>query len=261
MRRIVLGVVGFLAVAGVIGFVVRQPTGSGTQSRTAARPGPLARAPAAPVPGPSPAFGTQAGSSVASGQLAPLEGGAGVVGAPTTTKGVHPTHGVVPIGGAEPLQPNELVGPRVIETAQLSLVTRQHAFDQAFARVTDVAARYHGYVEDSSAEGVRSKLGRVTIRVPAGSFQAALNDLRSLGRADAQSVSGQDVTAQYVDLQARLRNWEAQEQVLLKLMSRATTVGDTLRIQNELSQVQMRIEELKGQLRVLGNETIGRAHV
>jgi hypothetical protein len=159
------------------------------------------------------------------------------------------------VSGAGAISANELVGPRVIETAQLSVVAKRGDFDQAFARATDVAARYGGFVESSQTQGVRSKFGRLTIRVPANQFQPALRDLRALGRVEDQSISGQDVTSQYVDLQARLRNWVAQEQVLLRLMSRATTIGDTLRIQNELSQVQMRIEELKGQLRVLNNQT------
>jgi hypothetical protein len=87
------------------------------------------------------------------------------------------------------------------------------------------------------------------------SFELALGDLRDLGRVEAQSIRGQDVTAEFVDLQARLRNWEAQESVLLRLMSRATTVEQTLRVQRELQDVQLQIEELRGQLRVLNNQT------
>jgi hypothetical protein len=71
----------------------------------------------------------------------------------------------------------------------------------------------------------------------------------------AQSIRGQDVTAVFVDLQARLRNWEAQESVLLRLMRQATTVEQTLRVQRELQDVQLQIEELRGQLRVLNNQT------
>src|SRR5205085_1907875 len=123
--------------------------------------------------------------------------------------------------GSIQLTASELVGPRVIETAQLSLVARRNGFDQAFARATDVAARFGGYVEASSTEGVRSNLGHLTIRVPANEFQPALDALRQVGRVEDQSLSGHDVTSQYVDLQARLRNWQAQERVLLRLMSRA----------------------------------------
>jgi hypothetical protein len=80
-------------------------------------------------------------------------------------------------------------------------------------------------------------------------------DLTGLGTVQSRSVSGQDVTNQYVDLNARLRTWEAQEAVLLRLMKRATSVEATLRVQSNLQDVQFRIEQIKGQLRVLENQT------
>jgi hypothetical protein len=252
MRKMAFGTIGLLALAGLIGFLVRLPSGPGSGGGTF--PGSVARpaagAAAAPVPGPSPAGNTRQALVAAGDQGATVVSGGGGVARNTA---LQPT---VTAGAGSAIQASELVGPRVIKTAQLSLVVRRRAFDDAFARATEVAARYPGgYVEVSSTEGVRSKFGRLTIRVPAVSFQAALSDLRRVGRVEGQSISGQDVTSQYVDLQARLRNWQAQERVLLRLMSRATTIGDTLRIQNELSQVQMRVEELKGQLRVLDNQT------
>jgi hypothetical protein len=67
-------------------------------------------------------------------------------------------------------------------------------------------------------------------------------------------VDGTDVTAEYVDLQARVRTWQAQEDVLLKLMAKATTVQDTLRVQGNLQDVQLQIERLQGQLRVLDDQ-------
>jgi hypothetical protein len=82
-----------------------------------------------------------------------------------------------------------------------------------------------------------------------------MTDLGQLGTVKAQSMSGQDVTSQYVDLRARLTTWETQEAVLLKLMRRATSVEATLRVQRELQDVQFRIEQIKGQLRVLDSQT------
>jgi Domain of unknown function (DUF4349) len=245
MKRVAAPVIAFVALAGFIGFLIRLPSGGGGGNSSA--PAAMASAPpgaAAPFSGkiaggggPATGGGVSSGASSA-GHVAPI-----------------PSPVAAQPAGSVQLTASELVGPRVIETAQLSLLARRHGFDQAFARATDVATRFGGYVESSSTEGVRSKLGHLTLRVPANEFQPALNSLRSIARVEDQSLSGRDVTSQYVDLQARLRNWEAQEQVLLRLMSRATTIGDTLRIQNELSQVQLRVEELKGQLRVLNNQT------
>ena len=248
MKRVAAPVIAFVALAGFIGFLIRLPSGGNGNAPTAAGGGVAAMPSAAPKAA-APYTGRFAGAQTSTG-------GSGSGGAASSGH-VAPVPAPQAASGAGSIQlaATELVGPRVIETAQLSLVARRRGFDQAFARATDVASRFGGYVEDSSTEGVRSKLGHLTIRVPANEFQPALDALRQVGRVEDQSLSGRDVTSQYVDLQARLRNWEAQERVLLRLMSRATTIGDTLRIQNELSQVQLRVEELKGQLRVLNNQT------
>src|SRR5206468_11266704 len=93
----------------------------------------------------------------------------------------------------------------------------------------------------------------LTIRVPVASFEDAMHDLRGIGTVQRQSISGRDVTSQFVDLEARLRNFETQEKVLLGLLSKATTIAGTFRVQRTLSDVQLRIEELTGQRRVLSN--------
>ena len=147
-----------------------------------------------------------------------------------------------------------LVGPQIVKTAELDLTVKKGRFDDAFRQASLVAAKYGGFVGSSSTQGSKPKSGKLEIRVPALSFEQALADLRALGTVGGESVSGQDVTAQYVDLQARIRTWQAQEDVLLKLMDRASSVADTLRVQNNLQDVQLEIERLKGQLQVLQDQ-------
>jgi hypothetical protein len=91
--------------------------------------------------------------------------------------------------------------------------------------------------------------------VPASEFEATLSALQQVGRVTNQSVSGHDVSQEFIDLKARLRNAGAQEQVLLRLMDRAQTIGDTIRVQQQLEGVQLTIERLKGRIRYLDNET------
>ncbi|MFN2543673.1 MAG: DUF4349 domain-containing protein [Actinomycetota bacterium] len=273
MKRIALVAVGFLVLAGFIGFLVRLPDSGGANAEMARAPSRLGvdqggvvhdlavnwnttnattTTTTGTVPG-STTYGVSAGGSTGGGGA----GGSGGGGSFTGGGGFDSGSGgqLLAVAGSTGLQQGEVAGPRVVKTAQLSLVTKRHDFQNAFDRAAQIADLYHGFVASSSTQGVRSRIGRLTIRVPASSFQSALQDLRSLGRVEGQAISGQDVTAQYVDLQARLRNWQSQERALLKLMGRATTIGQTLRIQNELSSVQMRIEELKGQLRVLDDQT------
>jgi hypothetical protein len=147
------------------------------------------------------------------------------------------------------------VTTKVVKTATLSIEVVRGRFDQQFEQATLVAARHGGFVASSRVTAGRHPRGTLVIRVPASQFEATLAELRRLGTVTGEDISGQDVTAQYVDLQARLRNWEAQEVVLLRLMRQSTSIEDSLKVQRALQDVQLAIEEIRGQLRVLDDQT------
>jgi hypothetical protein len=148
-----------------------------------------------------------------------------------------------------------VVGPDVIKTADLEVEVASDGLGDAMATATTVAARYQGFVVSSSTGGAEARRGTVVLRVPADMFEEALNDLRGLGEVRGQEVRGQDVGQEFVDLEARLRHLEAQERVMLGLFDQAVTVADTIRIQHELSAVQLRTEEIEGRLRYLRDQT------
>jgi len=141
---------------------------------------------------------------------------------------------------------------RVIRTAELGLEIPPESFGDRFAQVIDVAANNDGFVATSTS---RERSGNVTMRVPAGNFTQTLQDLRALGDVEVQTIQGRDVTAEYVDLRARLRIAKSRREVLLRLMDRATSIEQTIRVQNALDETQLRIEEFQGQLRFLDNRT------
>ena len=95
----------------------------------------------------------------------------------------------------------------------------------------------------------------LTVRVPADGFGRTLAQLEDLGDVQQEHVSGRDVTQEFVDLQARLRNFAAQEAVLLRLMDHSVSVADTIRVQSHLQGVQLEIERLRGRIRVLEDQT------
>jgi hypothetical protein len=142
--------------------------------------------------------------------------------------------------------------PRVIRTAELGLVIPRDSFDERFGDAVDAAEAHGGFVATSTT---RERSGGVTIRVPAASFNEALRNLRELGDVEVQTVQGRDVTAQYVDVRARLRIAKARRAVLLELMTEATTIDQSIRVQNALDDTQLRIEELEGQRRFLDDRT------
>jgi hypothetical protein len=239
LKRAVVMVVGFLAVAAAIGFVVTRPGLGGTEASDGGggSGSPASRALATMAPAPATikgAIGEAASEATVSDQAATMP----AVGAVTAE-----LPGLPPVGEA------------VVKTADLTVEVRKGTFQDSFGRASLVAGRYGGYVQSSSVTGAKAKSGSLTIRVPSARFDDAMADLRDLGTVRGETVQGQVVTEQFIDLQARLRTWQMQEAVLLRLMRNSTTIDQTLRVQRELQDVQFRIEQIKGQLRVLEDQT------
>lgn len=146
------------------------------------------------------------------------------------------------------------LGPSVIKTATLSIGVPKSNVGDALNDAVAIAGRSGGYVL-SSDSGREASRGTLTMRIPSQRFEAALVELEALGKVRSEQIAGEDVSQDFVDLEARLTNWESQEAVLLKLMNRAQTVQDTIRVQGELSRVQLEIEQIRGRLRFLRDQT------
>lgn len=149
------------------------------------------------------------------------------------------------------------VGPRVIQTASLSLSVPRNEFRQAVDRARNVALGLGGFVVSSSAsQGTERRLvaGTLVVRVPERSYAQAIERLSDLGRVEAREESGQDVSQELVDLEARARHLEAVERQLLELLERADTVAAALAVQSQLNQVQLELEQARGRLRYLDDQ-------
>lgn len=149
------------------------------------------------------------------------------------------------------------VGVKVIKTANLSVEVKKGSFQDSFSKASLVAEKLGGFVTGSSVSETKGKVasGIITLRIPSEKFQTALSELRALGKVSAEEQSGQDVSQEFVDLEARLRHAKVQETFYMKLMDRAESVSDLIQIQSQLSQVQLQIEELTGRLEFLKNQT------
>ncbi|MGH9456012.1 MAG: DUF4349 domain-containing protein, partial [Thermoanaerobaculia bacterium] len=116
-------------------------------------------------------------------------------------------------------------------------------FDRAFGAAVDAAESNGGYIQDSRT---RDRAGTLTIRIPAENFDEMLRASRGLGTVEVESIRGRDVTADYVDLRARLRIGKSRREVLLRLMNKAVSIEQTIRVQNALDETQLRIEQVQG---------------
>jgi len=124
---------------------------------------------------------------------------------------------------------------------------------QTLNEIAAITERLDGYVVSSQKWGERDRLqGAITIRVPAGDFTNVIADLRKLAvEVTHEQTTSKDVTEEYVDLEAKLRNLEASELQLLKLLDKAEKVEDILGIQRELTRTRGEIEQTKGRMQYL----------
>jgi len=148
------------------------------------------------------------------------------------------------------------IKPKIIKSAVLSIEVGKGTFDDSMVKITKIAESSGGYVSStesySNAEG-KITSGRILIRIPSEKFDISINEIKKIGELKSINISGQDVTQEYVDLESRLKNYEAQEKVLIDLMNKSTSVKDSIEVQKELSNVQGEIEVIKGRMNYLNN--------
>ena len=135
---------------------------------------------------------------------------------------------------------------KIIRDGQIAVTIDDGSFKAKAGSVAHIAAVNGGSILSSSTEGGDS--GSFTLRIPSANFDKAMVQLAQLGTVDSSASQGQDVTAQYVDLQAHRKIYLSRRKVLFGLMSHATTIGQTLTLQNQLDQVQLKIDQITGQL-------------
>ena len=136
----------------------------------------------------------------------------------------------------------------IVHTARMSLVVDDVAL--TVDSIADVATDLGGWVVSSDRSSRHS--GAIAIRVPAALLDEAFRRLEALAlKVDSRAVTSEDVTDEYVDSQSRLVSLRATEERLLSFLDRAGNVDEALRVQKEVSDLQLRIEEIQGRLNFL----------
>lgn len=141
-------------------------------------------------------------------------------------------------------------GPKIIRTGQVDLIVEN--VNDSRQKIEALAVAEKGYVQSERVEGDTAKL---TIKVPSTRFEAVREQLRKLAkrvRTDASTAT--DVSKQYIDTDARLRNYRAEETQFLDILKHARTVADTLAATKELSEVREHIEETDAELQHLKDQ-------
>lgn len=172
--------------------------------------------------------------------------------APDAAAGPSPATG----SGALPPLPD---GQRVVQTADYKIEIAPGEFNDKYSQITALAAKYGGYVVsgDSRSSGDELTSGVITFTVAntGDNFTKVQAELDGIGNVTSRRISGQDVTEEYVDLQSRLRNAEAEEAQLLTLLEKAQTIDEILMVQSRLSEIRSQIEQIKGRIKYMESRT------
>src|SRR5579864_313925 len=161
-------------------------------------------------------------------------------------------------GGGEPItaalassrDPDALDTRKIIRNGSLDLLVND--VGQSITKIGSIVTGVGGFVEKSTQTNSGGHSASVTIRVPAARLDPVIVQIKALATTvDRESVEARDVTREYIDLDARLRNAQAEEAQYLQILKRATTIKDTLDVTEKLADVRGRVEEMQGEMKFL----------
>jgi len=141
---------------------------------------------------------------------------------------------------------------KIVRDGRIAIVVSDGDFETSQAAVTRIAVSSGGFVLTSTTQD--QSTGTFTLRIPAKKFDVAMERLRAIGEVKADAVTGQDVTAEFIDQTARLQILLDRRDLLQSLQNDATTSQEILRLAGLIEQTQLEIEKTQGQLRYLKDQ-------
>ena len=201
--------------------------------------------------------GTESVDEVA---LTAIEGGSTEVEAPSAGGGDGAYRAVTEDGVVIFEESVSSFDAKVIRDGSVDLRIEPGSFGVSSAQIRQIAADLGGYVASGESrveqfDDERYASGWFTIRIPSDRFDDAVERVEALGERVAASLSSQDVSEEYVDLEGRLNYWREQEAFYARLMQEATTIEELVTVQTRMQDVLLNIEQIEGRLRYLDSRT------
>jgi uncharacterized coiled-coil protein SlyX len=146
--------------------------------------------------------------------------------------------------------------PKIIYEADITLAVE--SFPKAEQSFRDLLKKAGGYIADSTIDRTQGQQmsGRWRVRVPVDQYETFIEAVSNLGVAESQHQTAQDVTAEFVDLNAQIANKKQLEQRIVELLKNSQgQIADVITVERELARVRGEIEQMEGRLRYLTNRT------
>jgi cell division protein FtsL len=143
---------------------------------------------------------------------------------------------------------------KMVRNASIDLIVK-HPKD-ASDNIRKLAEQAGGFLVNAEVYGgENASTASLTVRIPVEKFEDVRAQITKLGiRIESEKIDAQDVTKQYVDLSARLRNLRAQEGQYLGILKQARTVKDTVEVSDKLNEVRSQIEQQQAEFDALSKQ-------
>lgn len=129
-------------------------------------------------------------------------------------------------------------------------------FDKAKVKIDSITKVHKAYTLSNNFEQDETRLSSdIEIKVTANSLDSLITDLTCVAKkVNSQNISTNDVTEKYIDIQAQIQNKQKVERTFIKLLNKATTVDEILKIQTELGKIRAELESVQGRMKYLDNQ-------
>ena len=144
---------------------------------------------------------------------------------------------------------------KLIQRSELSLEVKSSR-DTA-AKIAAITTTAGGYILDSQIQksGGDAQSGRAVLKIPPAGFGDLMEKIKALGKVDLESLTGEDVTEEYVDLTARLNNYKIVRDRLVKILEvNSNNVHDILEVEREIARVGGEMERIEGRMKFLDTQ-------
>src|SRR5680860_115302 len=144
---------------------------------------------------------------------------------------------------------------KIVKNGSLSVLVEK--VNETVNSIKVLAESFAGSIDSVNIYNVTddTKAGQVIVRVPNEKFDEAMVGLKKLAvKVNNERVDTTDVTAQYVDLESNLKNYQAVEKQYIDILKSAKNVEETLAVYQKLSEVRGRIESIQGQINYLSRQ-------
>lgn len=140
-------------------------------------------------------------------------------------------------------------GLKLIKKGNANIEVEKNKFYETLNKLISLAGQFNGNLINSQIyEEDGKNSGYLTFMIPSKNFDNFINKLNELGKIKNLSISTQDVSQEYFDLEGRLKILESQRTLLLSWLDKAKEIKDLLSIRNELQSIETEIETLKGRM-------------